>query len=602
MANTTQIKTSLDLVSLDFDTQKQSLVSFLKGQELFKDYDFTGSNFNVLLDILTYNTLKNAFFLNMNMSESFIDSAQLRDSILSHAKALNYTPRSAKSARATVKVDFEATSDNQPYVIQKGQSFSTIVKNSSYVFSIPETLIVSSSNNTFSFETDIYEGIYLKDTYVFTGTLDNERFRITNRNVDTSSITVTVYEDNSLNGERYTKTDTLLDLTDSSKVYFLQASEKGFYEIVFGDNITGYQPKLNSTIVIDYRVSSFDLPNGAKRFFLNFDPTGVNAELANTPEVTTITNADGGTEPETNESIRYYAPRHFQMQQRTVIPSDYEIALKSAFPEINAVSAYGGEDADPPQYGSVFIAVDLREVDGFPDSKKDEYATFIRKRSALRPVFIDPQFTYFGVKTIVRYNINTTTSSRSTIKTLVADRIAQYNEEHLNDFGVTLRESQFASFIDGSDTSIISNITDVTLYKKLNPTLGKSSDYQLEFAVELENDGAPEDTSYAVTRKHSVFSDVFTLQGLKVAIEDDNEGTLRLVKIVEDVKTVLYNIGTVDYTKGLVTINKLTIDSYTGSSFKIYVIPSDRDITIAKNTIGAIENDQVNITVEAISV
>lgn len=600
MANSA-INASLNLIDLDFDNQKQDLINFLKAQEIFKDYDYTGSNLNVFLDTLAYNTLKNAFFYNMTIAEGYIDSAQLKTSIMSIAKALNYTPRSSKSAKSHVTVSFQATGETQPYIIQKGQSFSTLVKNNSYMFTLPETIIVSSVDNNFSFESDVYEGIYIKDSFIFMPNQENQRFRLSNKNVDTDSMTVTVKEDNKLIGDSYSLQQTLLDLDFNSKVYFLQASEDGSYEIIFGDNVLGKQPKDNAVIEIDYRVSSGTLPNGAARFTLNFDPTGPTSELMSNPTVVTNETALGGDDPESVESIRYNAPRHFQRQERCVIPQDYETALKEAFPEVNAVSAIGGEDQVPPQYGFIFIAVDIKNVDGFPDSKKQQYFDFIRKRSALTPVFIDPNFTYFDINSIVRYNVNVTTATQNTLKTLVINNIANYNINQLNDFGVILRYSPFCNVIDESDPSIISNLTDVRIYKKLNPTLSKKSTFVLNFDLRLKNDAPAEALRYSTNDAHTIESDIFKYQGVNCVLNDDNAGNIRLVQLGNDSFSTLFNIGSVNYATGEVILNNLQVDAYSGDALKIYATPFDRDIAIPKDTIGQIELNQISVTVEAIS-
>lgn len=590
---------SIDYTGLDFDTAKADLIKFLKSQDQFKDYDFTGSNMNVLIDILAYNYNKTAFLYNMNISESFIDSAQLRDSLCSISKPLNYLPRSTKSAKAIINVKFTATGEHQPYIIQKGQSFSTIVKNDSYIFSIPETLIVSSVDNNFEFETEIYEGTYVKDSYIYQPDEEVQFFRLKNKNVDIDSITVTVTEDNKLIGDKYFLQRSLLDLNYNSKVYFMQSSE-GFYEILFGDNVLGRKPKDNAVITIDYRLAKGDAPNGAQKFTANFEPTGQFGELTSNPIITTISAALGGDQPESNESIRYYAPRHFQRQERTVIPQDYEDALKEEFPEVNAVSAIGGEDMNPPQFGFIFIAVDIKNVDGFPDAKKKEYYDFIRKRSSLSPVFIEPQFTYFAIKSKVRYNVNLTTAKQNTIKTLVINQIANYNLNELNDFGVILRYSPFCNIIDEADASIISDVTEVKLYKKLTPSLATPTDFVLNFGVALKNDSPIEALKYTTQDSHTITSDVFRYQGISCVLADDNAGTIRLVQLADQSFTTLFNVGSVNYATGEVILNKLRVDLYDGDALKLYATTADKDIVIPKDTIGQIELNQIDVTIEAL--
>lgn len=583
---------SLDLLSLDFEGVKRSLKSYMKNQTAFKDYDFDGAALNVLLDIMAYNTSKNIFFYNMDISESFLDSAQLRDSVLSRAKDLNYTPRSSKSARARVRVNFKATGESQPYVLPKGSGFSSIIKNENFFFAIPDAITIASANNSFTFDTDIYEGIYLKDSYAFPSDIDNIRFRISNRNVDTSSITVVVFEDSSLIGHQYTRAMTLLGLDETSKVYFLQASENGYYEIIFGDNNIGRRPKTNSLVVIDYRISTGSKSNGARSFLQNFDPTGEVSELTDNVEVITLENAKDGDYPETIESVKYYAPRHFQVQERAIVPSDYEVVLKTEFPEINAVSAYGGEDAKPPQYGKIFIAVDLKGIEGFPISKQEEYTRFIRKRTMLEPVFIEPSFLYFRVESKVRYNQNVTTVSPIIISSLVYDTITQYNLDNLNDFGVELRKSPFTTAIDETDISILSNLTTISCYKKFNPVIQEFNDVLLNFGFAF-NQNLDID-------ERTVQSTVFQTNGIRAKIKDDGLGKLWIVTNEFGREKNVTELGTVDYSKGELKLNHFYVDSYEGPAIKLYVRPLDEDIISPKDTIASIESDEIIITVEAL--
>jgi hypothetical protein len=593
--------TSLDLINLDFELQKNSLKTFLAAQPQFRDYDYTGSNINVLLDLLVYNTLKNAFFLNMNVAESFLDSAQLRASVLSHAKDLNYTPRSARSARANITMSFQASQESQPYIIPKGASFSTLIKAESFIFSIPETIILSSANTTYEFTTDIYEGIYLKDTYVFASLEENQRFRISNRNVDTESLNVQIYEDGSIVGTKYLLATSLLDLDSASKVYFLQASENGYYEIIFGNGVIGRKPKQGSTIIIDYRVSAAEKANGSRNFVANFDPTGLISELLDAPlTITTNEVASGGVGPETLESIKYLAPRHFQVQERAVIESDTEVLLREQFPEINAVAVFGGEKLDPPRFGKIFVSVDISNVDGLPDSKKTEYTNFLRRRCnlSIKPIFVEPEFTYIDIHSLVRYNINTSNLTAENIKTLVVFTIDEYNDLNLNNFNVTLRYSQLIDLISSIDESIVSNITTVQIYKKIEPLLATLQNMDIDFATALDDKYSILDTRYPVTDETTITSDNFTVNGQTVSLADDGNGNIRLVKNNGAFNTIVTNVGSVDYASGKISLVNFLVDNFVGNHIKIYAKPKDLDIAAAQNTILGIEPDSITVDVE----
>lgn len=593
---------SLNLVGLDFNTLKSDFKNFLRSQDIFKDYDFEGSNISVLMDLLAYNTYKNAFYLNMAVSEAFLDSSQLEASVLSHAKELNYVPRSSRSSKSKIKVDFQASGDKQPYVIEKGSSFSSTIKNDSFIFTIPESITISSANTTFSFETDIYEGIFLKESYIVDYNQENQRFVATNKNIDTESLVVTVFEDGTDIGENYSLSSTLLGLDSKSKIFFLQASDLGNYEVIFGDGIIGKKPKDRSIIVLDYRISRGNIGNGAQEFSINFDPT--NGDLLDTPSVTVLEESIGGLERESLNSIKYYAPRHFQIQERAITPSDYEIILKTQFPEINTISVYGGEEIDPPRFGKVFIAIDVSNVEGIPENRKNEYYSFIKRRSPLSidPIIVEPIFTYVSVSSKVRYNVNISKSTPERLRSLVTQSIINYNTTNLNDFNTTLRYSKFNSNIDASDTSIVSNLTELQIYKKIKPQIGVGQNIDIKFNVPLVNDLPELLEQHASSDRHTISSSLFTYNGLECIIEDNGSGILRIMQPLVDVHKKIIDIGTVDYDTGTVRVVNLNIDSYAGNELKIYAKPRDNDITVGKNTILTIEPSEIKVTIESVRV
>lgn len=596
---------SIDLITLDFDSNKTSLRNFFRNQDRFKDYDFDSSNMSVFLDILSYNTFKNGFYINMAIAESFLDSAQLRNSVESHSKELNYLPRSKRSAVAKIRVNFQASGESQPYTIEKGSTFTTQIKNQSYTFSIPETIIVSSTNSTFSFVTDIYEGVYQKNVYVVDNISEILRYRILDTNVDSTSITVTVFDDGSTIGKKYTYATNMLGINANSRVFFLQCTDNGFYEVIFGDGVIGTRPKLGSKIVLDYRVSEEAKANGAKFFVINFDPTASgsgDSELDDTPSVTTLIPSNNGKEAESIESIRYYAPRHFQVQERAITESDYEIMLQTQFPEINAVSAFGGEELDPPQYGRVFIAVDINDVEGFPEYKKREYFNFIRQKNSktIEPVFIDPEFTFVNLRCAVNYNINVTDQTPERIKTLIASAIDDYSDTFLNDFKVSLRFSKLQGIIDNSDPSIVSNELSLLAFKKIIPEPDVSANFVLNFNFRLSEDIHSHTDSYPIVGHETIVSSSrFRRQNMTCVIHDDGKGILRIMKVGENSYDKIMNIGSVNYKTGRIAINRLLVQTYEGAALKIFVRPATKDIQSSKNTIMTINAEDVNITTRA---
>jgi hypothetical protein len=593
---------SLELINLDFDSQKASLILFLRSQDRFKDYDFEGSNINVLLDVLTYNTFKNAFYTNMALCEGFLDSAQLRPSVLSHAKELNYLPRSARSAKATIRVEFSATGDRAPYIIQKGQSFTCQVKNKSFIFSVPENIICASANTSFMFETDVYEGPYIKESFIFdTASGTPLRYKLTNQNIDVDSIVVNIFEDGNVVGNIYKKTLSLLDLDNHSKVYFIQTSAvDGNYEIMFGDNIVGYQPKNGSLIVVDYRVTEGSASNGGGRFAINFDPTSPFSELISDVDITTLAVAIGGDEIESTETTRFYAPRWFQTQERAIVATDYVVLMKTEFPEIHAINVYGGEELTPPQFGKVIVALDIANVSGLPQSKLTQYYDFLKARCPLTviPVFLSPIYTYIKIVTTVKYNINVTSESIDRMKTIVLNAITGFNTTFLDDFNTTFYFSKFERAIDDADPSIVSNLTEIWLYKEITPLLTIVQTMTINFGLPLVNDLPALPSSHDMNEEKVLYSSSFTFDGQQCELEDDGAGIVRIVQAEASSFNFVKDVGRIDYDTGIIRLTDFKIEGYDGPTLCLYVRPRENDVSCTLNTILGIKSDKVEINIE----
>ena len=591
---------SIVLTQLDFNEFKNSLKSYLREQEEFKDYDFDGSNLSVLLDILAYNTYQNAFYLNMVSNEMFLDSAKLRDSVISHAKELNYLPRSFTSANAKIQLRVTPTDpDKNSIVIPKGTSFITRVDDFSYAFSTSENLVVTNkANGTFISDTiTIYEGNYLSDTYAVN--YNNPLiFKISNKKVDISSVAVTVLEDNGSVSLEYSRATSLFGHDENSTVFFLQPSVGDTYEVVFGDGVVGRRPKNNAIIIIEYRVSNGELPNGASRF-INAGRIDNEANVS----IVTLTAAQDGAVAEDLNSIKFNAPRAFTTQERAVTAEDYENLLKANYPEINAVTAYGGEDATPPQFGRIFVSVDLTDIDGLPKIKEDEYKRFLRSRAsvAMEPIFISPDYTYLKVDSIVKYNINRTGLNPEDVRTFVIDSILNYASTNLNSFAKTFRYSKLVQAIDATDASVISNDTTVNLVKYLTPNLGVPLNLTVDFKSPLTQEIPLLGDEHPAIDIHGVTSTPFTYAGIQNCIlEDNGDGVMRIVTTAGANHKKVVDIGTVDYITGIVRLRNFTVQNYVGTSLKIYAEPRFRDITAIQNVILNIVESDVNITIEQI--
>ena len=589
--------TNINLINLDFDTLKNNFKTYLKSQDKFKDYDFDGSNMSVLLDVLSYNTYLNSFYTNMVASEMFLDTAQLRDSILSHAKELNYLPRSFKSAEAVVNININTGSANvTSVVISKGTTFSSRIGSNTFTFSTDRNIVLTGSSGVFSGNNiSLYEGEYVNETIVVDYTQSNQRFIISNPTVDTDSLKVVVLEDNGATSLEYSYATSLFGLTSDSKAFFLQPAENEKYEVIFGDGVVSRRPKDGAAVILDYRVTNGELPNGAFRFTSDGP-----IESYSNVSITTVTAAVGGAVSESLESIRFNAPRHYTTQERAITANDYETILKLNYPEINAVSAYGGELETPPQYGRVFISVDITGVEGLPTTKLAEYARFLRERSpvSIEPVFKNPDFTYINVISTVNYDIAKTELEPADIQALVISDIFSFNQANLNNFKKTLRYSRLLDEIDGAHPSIISNETSVRAIKIIKPALNRAQNLTIKYDFPLLNDKQQRiSTIHSSSVKRTIESSIFTLRGRNVIIEDDGNGKLVLSGLSENnTYTIIKDIGTIDYGLGVLSITDFSVTSYAPSGIKIYARPASNDIYSTKNVILTINIEDVDIT------
>lgn len=591
--------TNIDLVGLDFTSLKNNLKTFLKTNTQFKDLDYEGSNINVLLDVLAYNSYLNAFYTNMVASEMFLDTAQLRDSIVSHAKELNYVPRSFTSTKATVTVRITPSTTINTLLIPKYTSFSSRLGSNTYTFTTVESRVVTSANGgVFNQTLDVFEGTVRTESFVFNYANTTQRFVISNPTVDISSLDVTVYEDGGQTIQPYTVATQLYEVRDSSKVYFVQPAQNQQYELVFGDNVFGRKPKDGSTVVVRYRASSGELPNGARVFSAD-GPIDGHSNIS----VTTVTSAAGGAISETIESIRFNAPRAFQAQNRAVTASDYETILQNRFSDIQAISVYGGEEASPPRYGRVYISVDVAGADGAPETRKQEYLNYIKDKTPLtiQVEFVDPSFLYVAVDSTVYYNANETNKTTSDIETTVQGSISTFNAVNLSDFKKTLYYSTLVSTIDESDISVIGNDTELTLIKRIMPTLNEGYTFTVSTDNALQQEQGRKLSVSETHFGHTLTSSSFIFDGVRCILVDDSIGNVFIAVEEADTIRVIRTVGSLNYDTGVLTVGKsFNISSYEGNYIELRFKTSSKNIQSKTNTIIAI--DPLDVTVTAVGV
>lgn len=595
-------RSSRDLTTLDFDSVKQNLKEYLKSQKIFKDYDFESSNINVLLDVLAYNTNLHSFYLNMVANEMFLDSALLRDSVISHAKELNYLPRSFRSAVARVNLYLSGKAEDG-LIIPRGTKFTGTADRRNFTFVTSDNIALSGGEDGqyIAHDVNLYEGNYIYDSYTV-NSQDPVRYLINNKTVDTNSINVTVIEDNGETTLSYFQSETLFGLDSTSQVFFIQPAENESYEIVFGDGVIGRQPKDRSVVMIQYRMCNGELPNGIRKFEQNDNK--VNGMTIQ--QVETVEPARGGSIAESLSSIKMNAPRAFTTQERVVTAADYETMLTTHFSEINAVSAYGGEEANPPMFGKIIIAVDLKTTDSLPQSRIREYRNFIIPRSplSLEPIFVEPDYTYILVNTNVKYNINLTPLKADDIRSIVQSTIQNYNQTFLNGFNKTLYYSNFISEIDDSQLSIVSNDTEVFAIKTFQPAIQAEQNYTIEFGMRLVNDIPRIRNIRQQNQKSIITSSEFYFKGTRCTIEDDGGGVIRIMSANNNArqrgKQLVKDIGEIDYENGIIQIEKFNPQRLINNEIALYARTFDRDITSRKRTILSIRDADINVNVEQV--
>jgi hypothetical protein len=597
MANTV-----INLVDLDFNKYKETLRNYAKEQPLFKDYSFDGSNMSVLNDILAYNTYHNAFYLNMLFSEMFLDSAQLRNSIVSHTKDLNYLPRSFRSAKAVVDISVVTDSSTTSVTIPKNQSFSTRVNSKTYQFVTAENIVITDPVETVftARGVEIYEGTYVVDTFYSNYAIERQRFVLSNPTIDTTSLTVVVSDEST--SKTYRLATSFLDLDSQSEVFFLQAAENDKYEIVFGNGVIGKRPKNGATIYAEYRVCNGELPNGAFEFS-NDRNIGTFGDVTITTQFDSegqVRRASGGSVYESLDDVRFNAPRHYQTQERAITPEDYRLMLKKQFSEINALAVYGGEVLDPPQYGRVFIATDLIGFDGIPDYKKEEYRKWLRNRMPMTidPVFIDPTFTWGRLDVTTRYDQNRTDLTTADVATRVTNTILEYSNTNYNDFNSTVRFSNLVTAMDETHPSILSTEAEFSLYKTITPQINIPDNYTLDFSFALKRTLPRVLNVHPTNYDTVVTSSQFIFDGKPCFLQDDNNGSVRIVTISSGrTFSLVRNVGTVDYSKGLIKLSSFSVQKYSGDAIKIYVTPESNDVDFGRSDYFEIKIEDVKVNV-----
>ena len=574
--------------NLNFEDIKSSIKDYLRANTQFKDMDFEGSNLSILIDILAYNSYTTAYNTNMAINETFIDSATLRENVVSLARNIGYVPRSRRAARATVNFNASGiTSTTKQITFQPGVIANGSVSNINYVFSLPEAVSFNAFNGASRGVMVIYQGQYVTNSYVVDNNNPSERYVLPNDGIDTSTISVKIRNSASDNTTTsYELVDNIIGITSTSNIYLLQETTDEKYELLFGDDVFGKKLESGNIIDISYIKTNGKAGNGIENF--NFAGLIKDEDGADETDFRVFLSANeksaNGDEIEPVESVKYYAPRLYAAQHRAVTANDYEAIIPSIYPNIESVSAYGGEDLHPPQFGRVFIAAKPKNGSFLSELTKKQLLTSLKNYSiaGIVPSFVDLKFLYVEIDSYIYYNSNFV-GDPDNLKTDVITSLSQYaSGTELNKFGGRFAYSKVLSVIDNVDTSITSNITLVKMRRNINTKINQFAQYELCFLNQI----------YAPNEKYNIHSTGFNVSDVvgtcyfsDIKVNEDS-GTLFMFQILNDesIKVISNNFGRIDYKEGEIVLDTVNITSTIENDdvIEVEAVPQSNDV-LAKN-------------------
>jgi hypothetical protein len=591
-------KPLLPITELDFFQIKNQLKAFIRADpsNKYTDIDFEGSNISVLLDVLAYNTYQNNFYTNMAISEMFLDSAQLENSIVSHAKELNYLPRSATSASAVISVSIrDPQNTNSTIVIPENTRFTTSHDGTRYNFYTQETYIARRSGESYIAENiTIFEGELQDEAFFVTG--NRKSIRLLNQNIDISSIRVFEFFDEPLDRAEYVFRNDIFGVTATDLVFYVEPSFDSTYEIVFGNNRFGKTPEENVQVRVFYRICSGDEANGACRFTTNF--------RTNTT-VTTVSSAVGGSPKETLSDTKFFAPKSIQIQERAVTERDYEILLKQRFNEIDDISVIGGDELDPPRYGKVGIAVNVEG--GLSEIARKTYENYLSDKTpiGIQPIFLAPEFLYARLVIDAFYDPKQTSKSKDQIEKQIRDILSFYNTNSLEKFGAIFELSRVSALIDNSDASIYSNTMTASPYILYAPEVGIKNNPVFNFGTALRSPCRFATANNTEVYNSLIRSSEFVYEGINAIFEDNGLGSINIIDSAERgdgvFKIIKRDIGTVDYTTGLAKLSDFIVEAYEGNGIRVFADTEEKNISSPKTKVLSLKDTDITINIREIT-
>ena len=589
--------TKLNISELDFDTIKTNLKDYFNSQTEFTDHNFGGSAISVLLDILSYNTYYNAYYLNMLASESFLDSAQLRDSVVTKASMLGYTPRSARGAKANVAITITPSGSPASITVDKDTQFTSTVNGTSYTFctSNSHTIVPSGSPVTYTASgVELTQGVPLTFKYTVNTSNTEQKFILPNANTDTDTLSVTIQESaTDTNTSVYTLASDITTVNSTSNVYFMSEYTGGQFRVEFGDGILGRKPVTGNIILLKSLVTEGSDVNGANSFSAAGSVGGF-TEVS----VATSNAALGGADKETIEGIKFNAPKTFETQNRAVTTDDYKKIVEAEVSGLDSVTVWGGQDHSTPQFGKVYISAKPTGATALSAGQKTLISSAVSTYNmvAITPTVVDPDIVDLIFSTTIKFDSRLTSKSSGIIADQVIDTIQSYKTDTLLKFGSIFRYSTLSTLIDKTETSILNNLTTLTAKKGIIPSTTTADSYTIYFNNKIYNpsttyEGAVTSTAFSFTDPAGITYSTCYL--------DDMNGIMRIYYDSGGTKVIIESeAGTVDYITGTVILTSFKPNSYVGSSLSFTFTPAQNDLIPVRNQLFEIANTNITITMQ----
>ena len=589
--------------NLDFDQIKTSIKDYIRANSDFTDFDFEGSNFSVLIDTLAYNTYITAFNSNMIVNESFLDSATVRENVVSLARNVGYVPRSRTAAQATISFDVTTSGNTPTLTLQAGLVCVGTSNDTSYVFSIPESItsvtnqLTDSAGNIISSTSSfnniiVYQGTYLTKTFTVDGSLD-QRFILENSFIDTSTIVVKVSGISDTTEREYRKVDNILNITDTSEVYLLQEVTDERYELLFGDGVFGKKIDNDAVITVSYIVTDGVEGNGPSSFSYAGSVVSSSNQIqlpSTTPTITTVSSASNGGNIESIDSIKYFAPRLYSSQYRAVTARDYESIIQTIYPNTESVSVVGGEELDPPEFGTVSITIKPKNGEFVSDFDKTQILSKLKSYSltGINQKILDLKLLYVELESFVYYDPSKV-STVSNLKTKIINGLTTYGQStDLNKFGGRFKYSKVINVIDNIDNAISSNISRVIIRRNLKALTNQFAQYELcygnRFHINPEGRNIKSSGFTIQNQTDTLYFTDIPNKNINGSLDGSGKGVIAVVKS-DGTQLVVASAGIVDYVHGEIILNTINITSTEKSNniVEIQAFPESNDILSLKD-------------------